>query len=115
MPPSRSPSCSVPQPSVWACLQQTATGVVVALHAQPRSSRNQIVGLKGDLLKVKLTSPPVEGAANKCCCDFLAKTFGLAKRDVSIVGGDRARHKRVLLEGLDLAEVSAVLTGLVDS
>jgi uncharacterized protein (TIGR00251 family) len=90
-------------------LQETAAGVVVALHVQPRSSRNQIVGLQGDLLKVKLTSPPVDGAANKCCCDFMAKTFGLAKRDVRILGGDKARQKRVLLEGLKLEDVAAVL------
>jgi uncharacterized protein (TIGR00251 family) len=99
----------------WPCLQQTAAGVVVALHVQPRSSRNQIVGLQGDNLKVKLTSPPVDGAANKCCCDFLAKTFGLAKRDVSLVGGDKSRQKRVLLDGLDLAEVSVVLFRLTAS
>lgn len=113
MPPSSSPSLMAQ--GDWVCLRQTSAGVVVALHVQPRSSRNLIVGLQGELLKVKLTSAPVDGAANKCCCEFLAKTFGLAKRDVSIVGGDKARQKRVLLDGLELADVSAVLTRLVDS
>ncbi len=87
----------------------TAEGVVISLHVQPRSSRNQIVGIQGDDLKVKLTSPPVDGAANKCCCEFLAKLFSLPKRDVVIVSGDKSRHKRVLLAGVALAAAAELL------
>lgn len=94
---------------MFSCLQETADGVVLQVQVQPRSSRNQLVGLQGDALKVKLTSPPVEGAANKACCVYLAKLFGLAKGSVEIIAGDKSRQKRVLLHGLDPATVSAVL------
>jgi len=91
------------------CLQETTAGVVLHLQVQPRSSKNQLVGLHGDLLKVKLTSPPVDGAANKCCCEYLAKVFQIAKGRVELIGGDKARQKRILLHGLELAEVEATL------
>lgn len=92
-----------------ACLKEHPAGTLVCLQVQPRSSRNQIVGLYGDSLKVRLTSPPVEGAANKCCRDFLAKLFRLAKSDVELVSGEKARQKRILLRGLEVSEVEEVL------
>ncbi len=87
------------------CLTSHPKGTVLSLYIQPRSSRNQIVGLHGDCLKIKLTSPPVEGAANKCCREFLAKYFRLAKSDVELIAGDKARQKRILLHGLDMKTV----------
>jgi uncharacterized protein (TIGR00251 family) len=94
---------------VLDCLSQHPQGTVVSLYVQPRSSRNRIVGLHGDSLKVKLTSPPVEGAANKCCREFLAKLFRLPKSDVELVAGDKARHKRFLLHGLHPQFVESIL------
>ncbi|MCF6179453.1 MAG: DUF167 domain-containing protein [Geopsychrobacter sp.] len=91
------------------CLKEHPGGTIVSLHVQPRSSRNQIVGLHGDSLKIKLTSPPVEGAANKCCREYLAKLFKLPKSDVELLSGDKARQKRILLHGLDLPLVESVL------
>jgi len=91
------------------CLKLHPKGTVVSLYVQPRSSRNQIVGLHGDNLKVKLTSPPVEGAANKCCCDYLAKLFKLSKSEVELISGDKARQKRVLLRGLSPQLVESIL------
>jgi len=92
-----------------ACLTEHPAGTLLSLYVQPRSSKNQVVGLHGDCLKLKLTSPPVGGAANKCCCDYLAKLLRLAKSDVVLVGGDKARQKRVLLRGVELREVEEIL------
>ena len=94
---------------MYPCLQETADGVVLRVQVQPRSSRNQLVGLQGDALKIKLTSPPVEGAANKACCDYLAKLFGIAKGAVRLVAGGKSRQKRILLVGLDGQTVSQIL------
>ncbi len=91
------------------CLQETSAGVVLHLQVQSRSSKNQLVGLHGDLLKVKLTSPPVDGAANKCCCEYLAKIFRLSKSNVELISGDKARQKRILLHGLDPTEAETLL------
>ncbi len=93
-------------------LQQTDAGVRICLYVQPRASRNQVVGVQGDELKVRLTSPPVEGAANKLCCEFFAKLLVVAKGDVRLEAGERSRHKRLLIAGKDIAEVSRVLAGL---
>jgi len=87
---------------------------MLRLQVQPRSSRNQLVGLRGELLKVKLSSPPVEGAANKSCCEFLAKLFGLPRSRVELIAGEKARQKRVLLRGLELVAAESVLRENLD-
>lgn len=53
----------------------------IELHVlvQPRSSMNKIIGVMNNRLKIKLKAPPVDGAANKMCIQFLAKTFGTKK------------------------------------
>jgi uncharacterized protein (TIGR00251 family) len=94
---------------MFSFLQETSEGVVLQLQVQPRSSKNQLVGLQGEALKVKLTSPPVDGAANKCCCEFLAKLFGVAKSRVLIIGGERSRKKRVLVKGINLQDVFSAI------
>lgn len=80
-------------------------GVTIDLFVQPRASKNQIVGVRGDELKVRLTSPPVDGAANKLCGEYFAKLFGVAKGEVTLVAGERSRHKRLLVRGLTVDEV----------
>ena len=65
------------------------------VRVQPKSARNEIVGLHEDALKVKLPAPPVDGAANKACVAFLAKTLGVSKSSVEIVSGHKDRNKVV--------------------
>ena len=84
-------------------------GVVISLHVQPRASKNEIVGEVEGALKIRLTSPPVEGAANKLCCEFIAKLCGIPKRDVSIVSGEKSRHKRVMISGMQPELVQSAL------
>jgi len=80
-------------------LTATADGVILSLKVQPRSSKNQLVGCHDGVLKVKLTAPPVDGSANTCCCEFLAKLLRVPVRDIEIVAGATSRHKRVLVKG----------------
>ncbi len=86
-------------------LRQTDEGVLIDLFVQPRASRNEIVGTQGNELKVRLTSPPVEGAANKLCREFFAKLTGVSKSDVEIVAGEKSRHKRILIRGVAEEEI----------
>jgi len=95
------------------CLRQTGAGVEIFLYLQPRASRNKVVGLQGEELKVALTAPPVDGAANKACCAFLAKLCGLPKSCVKLISGDTSRHKRVLLESADLQEINGLISELL--
>lgn len=87
----------------------TGAGVSVDLLVQPRASKNEVVGLQGGELKVRLTSPPVEGAANRLCCEFLAKKLRVAKKDVELIAGEKSRHKRVLIRGVTVEQVEEAL------
>ena len=71
-------------------------GLTFKIAVQPRASRNQVAGLKGDALKIRLTAPPVDGAANKACLQFLAKTLGVPKSSLSIQSGETGRNKLIL-------------------
>ncbi len=91
-------------------ITETGKGVTFAVHVQPRASRNEICGIQGDELKLRLTSPPVDDAANKLCIEFLAKLLGVAKSDVAIIAGARSRHKTVRIDGIASSKVLS-LTG----
>ncbi|MBE0503233.1 MAG: DUF167 domain-containing protein [Desulfuromonadales bacterium] len=91
-------------------LQIREHGVAIHLLVQPRASKNEVIGAQGDELKVRLTSPPVEGAANRLCCEFIAKKLGLAKSAVTLETGETSRHKRLFLPGVSATEVLAALT-----
>jgi len=80
-------------PSDSLQLATTEHGVRFAVHVQPRAKRNEICGLYGDALKIRLTAPPVDGAANKALIAFLAKALDVSQRDVFIVSGQTGRHK----------------------
>lgn len=74
-----------------------AHGVTLKIKVEPRSSRAGIAGPYGDALKVKLTSPPVEGRANRELIEILAKEFGIPKKDVEIISGQGSKNKVVRL------------------
>ncbi len=82
---------------------------VIKVKLIPRSSRNEIIGKENDVVKVKLTAPPVEGKANKALVQFLAKKLGKPKRDVEIVFGERSRLKSIRIHGLSIEEVMGKL------
>jgi uncharacterized protein (TIGR00251 family) len=82
------------------CLKESATEVTFAIHVVPRASRNEIAGVEGEALRVRLTAPPVEGAANAALIAFLAEVLGVPRRDVRLVSGQTSRHKVVAVVGL---------------
>lgn len=77
--------------------KKTDKGIRLAIRLQPRSSRNEVCGLYGEgadcRLKLKLTAPPVDNAANGACQTFLAELFGVAKGNVHLAGGDKSKDK----------------------
>jgi uncharacterized protein (TIGR00251 family) len=70
-------------------------GLVLRLYIQPKASRDAIVGLHGDEVKVAITAPPVDGQANAHLVKYLAKQFRVAKSQVVIEKGELGRHKQV--------------------
>jgi uncharacterized protein (TIGR00251 family) len=92
-------------------LTETAEGILFWVLVQPRSSRNMIAGIQDDALKIKLTAPPVEGAANKMCVSFIAKCLGIPKSAVDIRTGLTSRKKRILIRfesGTDAGDLAAM-------
>ncbi|MCD6048786.1 MAG: hypothetical protein K0Q55_189 [Verrucomicrobia bacterium] len=75
------------------------------VKAQPRANTNEIVGVHGTELRVKITAPPVDSAANEALVRFLAEELGVAKNQVQLVRGASARHKAIKVIGLKAEEV----------
>ena len=90
-------------------MTESPAGIQFNVHLQPRASRNEIRGIQGDELKLRLTSPPVEDAANKSCIEFLARLLGVAKSRVSITAGAKFRHKTIRVTGVDANMVRTLL------
>ena len=78
----------------------------------PRSSKPGIAGVRNGALLVRLQSPPVEGAANAELVEVIAKTFAVARRDVTIVSGEKSKLKRVEIAALERRHIDAVLNTL---
>lgn len=70
------------------------------LHVTPRGSKNQIIGWREGVLCVKLTAPPVEGAANTAVVKFIADALGVRKSQVELVSGEKSREKTLRITGL---------------
>jgi uncharacterized protein (TIGR00251 family) len=89
--------------------EQKDGSVSIALYIQPKASRNRIVGLHGDALKLSITAPPVDGKANEAVSKFVAKIFKVPKSAVSIASGKSSRTKRIHIEGITFDTAKAIL------
>lgn len=66
-------------------------------HLQPKAASDGFAGLHGDRIKIRIKAPPVDGKANAYLLKFLAGEFGVAASQVSLLAGDSARQKTVLI------------------
>jgi len=88
--------------------RETSEGVVFLVKVLPRSSRCEITGVQEGALKLKITSPPVEGRANEECLAFLCSALGVKKNQVTMIRGHKARTKTVLVKGLASKDIEAL-------
>ncbi|NOQ85490.1 MAG: YggU family protein [Deltaproteobacteria bacterium] len=84
--------------------------VIMNVLLQPRASKNELVGIHGDCLKIKVTSPPVENKANKKLCEYLSGLIGISKSKIEVVKGEKMRIKKVKISDSTLAEVRKKLS-----
>ncbi len=75
-----------------------STALILRCHLQPRASKDEFAGQHGDSIKIRIKAPPVDGKANAYLIGFLAKQFGVPKRDISIISGELNRQKTVRIE-----------------
>jgi uncharacterized protein len=84
---------------------QRGKAIRFSVHLQPQASKNEIAGLHGESLKVRVTAPPVEGLANEALIDFLSHSLDIPRRNVCIVSGFSSRSKVVEASEVDLEAV----------
>ena len=77
-------------------------GIRISAIIQPRASKNEVTGLYNDALKIRLTSPPVDGEANKACMQLFAKWLGISPSKISIIQGLSSKNK--IIEVTDLTK-----------
>lgn len=90
-------------------ISRAECGAAFPVRVVPRASKNQISGRHGDAIKIRLTAPPVEGAANTALVDFLAETLDVRTQQIEILSGHASRDKLVCVIGLTPQEVEARL------
>lgn len=83
--------------------------ITFSVRVVPRSSRSEIVGEIDGVMKVKLTSPPVDGAANSELIKLIAGKLGVSRSAVEIIGGDTSKTKRLKVTGVTAEQVRSLL------
>ena len=86
-----------------------AESVTLSVRIQPRASKNEVVRREDGGIKIRLTAPPVDGAANEALVRFLADAFSVSKSQVEIVSGHTSRDKIVRITGIGQIEAERVL------
>jgi uncharacterized protein (TIGR00251 family) len=94
-------------------IRETSKGVLLPVRAMPRASKNEIQGLHGDALKVRLQAPPVEGKANQALIRFLSEALNIPRSQLSIASGETGRNKAVLITGITKQQLIERLTALL--
>lgn len=81
-------------------------GVFLAVKVTPNASKNQISGIEGDALKIKIAAAPEKGEANEELIRFVAKWLGIAKSNIQLIQGATSRHKRLFIKGLKELDIT---------
>ncbi|MBI5887919.1 MAG: DUF167 domain-containing protein [Deltaproteobacteria bacterium] len=100
-----SPITSAAASGKFQFLRQTPKGLFIHVRVQPRASKNSVDDVAGDALKLRITSPPVEGEANRAVIELLSRLLSIKKTAFSIDAGTKSRDKRVRVEGFTLKEL----------
>ena len=98
-------------------IKETTEGIIFTIAVLPKSSRNMVAGVRDGAIKIKITAPPVDGAANKMCVAYLSKMLKTPKSSLEIVSGATGRTKQILwrLTGThtDTADQKRILQSVV--
>ena len=92
-------------------LKKTKDGVILNLRIAPNSSKNEIIFAEG-VLKVKITTQPVDGKANKALVEYLSKTFKIPKSSFEIIKGETSKDKTIILSTQDENKKTKIITQL---
>ena len=92
-----------------ACLRPVTDGVEITVKVVPGASRDRIMGLLGDALKIQVSAPPERGKANAAVAKLLAAILGVSARSVSVISGTTSPRKVVLIRGCTIDQATSKL------
>ncbi len=87
-------------------LSKAKNGIAIRIQVQPRAAKEEVAGVHGEAVKIRLTAPPVGGAANKALIKWISKALSVPKSSLVIDAGESARSKRVIYRVDDAADIS---------
>lgn len=93
-------------------LRESKKGLTFDIQVIPHASRAELVGAQNGALKIKVTAPPVEGAANEACIKLLAKELGLKKSQMEISSGAKSRKKTVMIKDINKEELETKINNI---
>jgi uncharacterized protein (TIGR00251 family) len=93
--------------SPW-CSVDAEGAVSIWLHVQPGAKKNEIVGLYGEALKLRLAAAPVDGKANAALIEYIAATLDVPRSNVEVLAGAASRRKRLRIRGVPLDALDAL-------
>jgi uncharacterized protein len=92
-------------------IEEKSGSLAFTVRVIPRASRGGIVGEHDGAVKVRLTSPPVDGAANAELIKLMAKSFGVARSNIDIIAGETSKTKRIRITGVTAAQLQSLIGG----
>jgi uncharacterized protein (TIGR00251 family) len=95
-----------------SALARRGSDLLLRCRIKARSHRNAFIGVQAGEFVIATTAPPVDGQANAALCELVARAFGVAASRVSVVRGEHARHKQVLIRGADSVPEALLALGL---
>lgn len=98
-------------------IDSTADEIQFTVFVQPRASANKVAGRHGNALKIRLTAPPVDNAANRMCLKFLSRLLKIPASSMEITSGSASRTKTIRIrcpEGKDAGEIAKSLKALAE-
>ena len=102
-----------PTSDLSSAVLQTADGAVIRVHVQPKSRREQILGMHGDRIKLAVTEPPDKGKANDAVLRLIAAALNVATSRVELLRGTTSRQKDLLIQQLPAEDVKRLLADVM--
>jgi len=94
-------------------LRESKKGLTFDIYVTPHASRAEIVSIQDGAFKVRVTAPPVEGAANEACIKLLAGELGLKKSQIEISSGMKSRNKTVMVKNIGKSDLDVKIKNYV--
>jgi uncharacterized protein len=93
-------------------LRESKKGLAFDIQVIPHASRSELVSVQDGVLKIKVTAPPVEGAANEACIKLLIKELGLKKSQMEITSGAKSRKKTIMIKDISKVELETKINNI---